>query len=66
MRVQVGDFDYPVVVENLSDPSNSVTVLVHCIVSSERKEEGLVVSCGPEIDFGDCYAGHPTVSLFDT
>ncbi|KAJ3089439.1 hypothetical protein HK102_006398 [Quaeritorhiza haematococci] len=55
--VEVGDFNYDVLLENANDTSNTVQILIHAGVRSVLREEALVVSSGNMLDFGECVAG---------
>lgn len=54
---EVGEFDYNLQIENANDSSNTIKTHIHAMVRYILKEESLVVSSGPTLDFGDCCSG---------
>ncbi|XP_024373820.1 uncharacterized protein [Physcomitrium patens] len=62
----VGDFTYIIHLQNNFDERNSKSVPFRCIVNSEHRQEGLLVTGVGEdgvLDFGDCYSGNGTCQL---
>jgi hypothetical protein len=53
----IGEFDYTLQIENSNDSSNTIKTHIHAMVRYVLKEESLVVSSGPTLDFGDCCTG---------
>jgi hypothetical protein len=52
----LGESNYTVEIENIYNSRNVEVLDVHTIVTKDRHLEGLQISVGTEIDFGDCYS----------
>eukprot|EP01052_Picozoa_sp_SAG31_P005553 SAG31_NODE_245_length_19224_cov_10.210614_7_plen_3161_part_00 len=53
----LGEDNYTVEIENHFNGRNVEVISVLTIVAKERQADGLQVSVGSELDFGDCYTG---------
>lgn len=55
-----GDEEHWFSIENLRNSFDVAHIRVSAHITTEAVAEGIEVSCGSVLDFGDCYSSHPT------